>query len=342
MYVGRKMQESESSKVAVIVIGRNEGARLVDCLHSISKAYRVVYVDSGSIDGSVSMAKERADLVIQLDAGRPFTAARARNEGAFAAIEAWPELEYLQFIDGDCVLQPTWLYTAMTFLSEHPEIAVACGRRRERYPQRSIYNRLCDLEWNTPVGSAYSCGGDAMIRTRPFLQVNGYQPELIAGEEPEMCARLRAAGWGIWRLDAEMTTHDAAMLRFPQWWRRAVRSGYAELDICLRSLHLHLKASNEKRQVARSAFWGVVYPLFAGALTILFPGYAFAAFGLYIVQIARIAIRRDGFDPISWAYAAFMLLAKFAAIWGMVIYLWRSIRAAPAILIEYKDLRRSP
>ena len=31
-------------------------------------------------------------------------------------------------------------------------VAVVCGRRRERLPEASVYNRLCDLEWDGPPG----------------------------------------------------------------------------------------------------------------------------------------------------------------------------------------------
>jgi hypothetical protein len=289
----------------------------------------------------VLAAKNRADLVIQLDSGKPFTAARARNEGAFAAIGRWPDLEYLQFIDGDCVLQPDWMPKAMDFLAGHPDMAIACGRRRERFPENSIYNRLCDLEWNTPIGAASACGGDAMIRTMAFLQVEGYQPELIAGEEPEMCARMLAAGWRIWRLDTEMTKHDAAMLHFSQWWRRAARSGYAELDVWLRSLNRSSKALAERRQVIRSVFWGFFFPMLITVLCFIFSWKAIAVFALYGVQILRIAMRRGIFSSASWAYAALMMLAKIAGFWGILVYICRSLLAKTALLIEYKEARTS-
>src|SRR5664280_804375 len=48
------------------------------------------------------------------------------------------------------------------FLDLHKNLAVVCGRRRERNPDASIYNRLCDLEWDTPIGETLSCGGDSL------------------------------------------------------------------------------------------------------------------------------------------------------------------------------------
>src|SRR6185437_6636133 len=117
--------------------------------------------------------------------------------------------------------------TAKSFLETHSNVGAVCGRRRERFPDRSIYNWLCDREWEGPAGEVRACGGDVMIRSSALKAVGGYRDDVIAGEEPELCVRLRTAGWSIWRLDTEMTLHDAAMMRFNQWWRRTLRAGYA-------------------------------------------------------------------------------------------------------------------
>ena len=165
--------------------------------------------------------------VVQLDLSIPFTAARARNEGVARLLQINPQVEFVQFVDGDCEVAPQWLEKAYTVISEQPEVAVVCGRRRERYPEQSVYNLLCDLEWDTPIGETKECGGDSMMRVAAFEQVKGFNPSLIAGEEPELCLRLRQQGWKILRIDAEMTLHDAQITRFSQWWRRSLRSGYA-------------------------------------------------------------------------------------------------------------------
>lgn len=61
-----------------------------------------------------------------------------------------PSMQLVQFVDGDCEVDSGWLPAAQAFLDDHPDVAVVCGRRRERFPQRSVYNLLCDLEWDTP------------------------------------------------------------------------------------------------------------------------------------------------------------------------------------------------
>jgi Glycosyltransferases involved in cell wall biogenesis len=181
--------------LGVVIIGRNEGERLTLCLESALKATQhVVYVDSGSSDDSVGNAKSLGALVVSLDLSLPFTAARARNIGWRTLLEQHPEIQYLQFVDGDCELCPEWIPVAREFLENNPEFAVTCGRRLERYPQRSIYNQLCDIEWNTPIGEALACGGDAMFTASSLVATNGYRDDVIAGEEPELCVRLRQQG----------------------------------------------------------------------------------------------------------------------------------------------------
>ena len=204
---------------------------------------QVVYVDSGSTDGSLQWAKQAGVDTIELDVSVPFTAARARNAGFRRLRALAPDLKFIQFIDGDCELNRKWPDTALSFLGSHDHVCAVFGRRRERYPERSVYNLMCDQEWDIPLGEVKACGGDVMMRIDALDAGGGYREDLIAGEEPELCVRLRAAGWKIWRLDHEMTLHDAAMLHFSQWWRRQMRSGYAFAQGSQGSTGAHRKAT---------------------------------------------------------------------------------------------------
>ena len=213
----------------IVAIGRNEGQRLRACLIAALKqnAAAVIYVDSGSTDGSQQLARSLHVEVVELDMAIPFTAARARNEGFARLLETRPDVAFVQFLDGDCELRDGWCERAIAELNQKTGAAVVCGRRRERCPDASVYNLLCDVEWNTPIGRAASCGGDAMFRVAAFKEAGGYNVDIIAGEEPDLCFRLRERGHEVWRIDAEMTWHDAAMTRFNQWWKRNVRAGHA-------------------------------------------------------------------------------------------------------------------
>jgi GT2 family glycosyltransferase len=322
--------------VGIVIIGRNEGERLKRCLESL-RDYRgrMVYVDSGSTDGSVDLAGAMGADVVALDLRRPFTAARARSEGYRQLRATLPGLAYVQFIDGDCQIAAGWIDKAAAWLEQHPEVAVACGRRRERYPDRSVYNMLCDLEWDTPTGEAKACGGDALMRIESFESVNGFREDLIAGEEPEICVRLRAAGWKIWRLDAEMTLHDAAILRFGQWWRRTTRAGYAFAQ----GAHLH-GASPERHCVreSRSALmWGLGLPLGVAVAALAWNPWAALLLAAYPLQVGRIALGQvHGPERGRWRYAAFLVLAKFPEALGQLRFMYRHLTGERSRLIEYK------
>ena len=326
---------SASVSLGVVVIGRNEGERLARCLASVLAPSRpVVYVDSGSTDGSVTIATAAGAVVHALDLRLPFTAARARNEGLQRLLTLAPELRFVQFVDGDCELVAGWIAAAAGFLEQHPDMAAVCGRLRERFPERSVYNLLCDLEWNTPVGEAKACGGIVMMRAVALREVGGFLDELIAGEEPELCVRLRAKGWRIWRFDAEMGWHDAAMTRFGQWWMRCVRAGFAFAE----GMRLH-GAPPERHWVreSRSAWvWGGLIPLgVVLAMAAIGPGAAWA-FAIYPLQVARLVFRSAGTRRARWARAFFTVVGKFPELVGQLKSGLLRITRRRATLIEYK------
>jgi glycosyltransferase involved in cell wall biosynthesis len=306
----------------IVVIGRNEGARLKRCLESVrTYSSLIAYVDSGSTDGSVETAERLGARTARLDMSQPFSAARARNQGFELLQSVSPEIEYVQFIDGDCELAAGWLDKALDFLTAHPEVAAICGRRRERFPEASVYNQLADVEWDTPVGEAAACGGDSLMRAEAFASVGGFRSQLIAGEEPELCSRMRGQGWKIWRIDADMTIHDAAMTKFGQWWRRGVRSGHGYAQVW--------SATDRRlygRELKRAFAWGGMLPIAIAAAAFIHPLVAAAIASAYPLQIGRIALRTDIERPSPWAYACFTMLAKFPELQGAIGYLARAKR----------------
>ena len=326
--------------VGLVVIGRNEGDRLRACLASTrGRAGRIVYVDSGSTDGSLDAARHAGAEVVELDRGRPFTAARARNAGFARLMALDPDLAFVQFVDGDCEVADGWLEHAERSLRADPGLAVVCGRRRERHPRASIYNRLCDVEWSTPVGEARACGGDAMMRAEAFRGVGGFDPGLIAGEEPDLCIRLRAGGWRVARLDAEMTLHDAAMTRFGQWWRRNLRAGHAYAERAAR----HGATSPDRpgvREVRSNWAWGVAAPAAIVAAACASHGLGlllFAGHGVLGLRAARSARRRGASPADARTYAAFCVLGKLPQALGQARFHLRRWARRPGGLIEYKS-----
>ncbi len=329
------------SQMGVVAIGRNEGERLILCLESLlaqcPPETPIVYVDSGSTDGSCDAAQQRGVEVVELDLSIPFTAARARNAGLQRLLQLAP-VDYVQFVDGDCEVVAGWIDRARWELDNRPDLAVVCGRRRERFPQRSIYNLLCDIEWNTPIGEAKACGGDAMMRISAVQQVGSFNPSLIAGEEPELCVRLRRQGWKILRVDAEMTLHDANMTKFSQWWKRAQRAGHAYAE----GAWLH--GSSPERHWAKEAksiwVWGLVLPLLvliALPFTLGLSLVLLLAYGVMALRIYRYMLKQGYNARSSWLYSLSCIIGKFAQLQGQLQFHITRIRGKQSRLIEYKS-----
>ena len=328
------MDDVAMSALGIVVIGRNEGARLVRCLRSIGPDYAVVYVDSASVDASLANARDAGAVVVELDMSIPFTAARARNAGRRAL---GSDSMLIQFVDGDCMVDPGWLDAGQAALDADSGLAVVFGRCRELAPEASRYNWLCDVEWAKPTGPALYFGGNAMVRAAALDAVGGYPDAMIAGEEPDLAIRLRAAGWRIACLPDEMVRHDAAIYRFGQWWRRSERSGHAFAQLADR--HGRSPLQDYPRRLWGVLFWGGVVPL--AVLVAALAGSAIAALivlALPALQFARLALREAGRRPPREALmlAGFLMLAKPAQAVGAVRYLLGRASRGSAPTIEHK------
>lgn len=315
-----------------VVIGRNEGRRLPSALRAvIGQARHVIYVDSGSTDDSVAQAQALGVQVLQLDPTLPFSAARARNEG-FAALGP-DRAAFVQFIDGDCILQPGWPETALDFMAAHPQAGLVFGRQYEARPDASSYNFLTDWEWDKPLGADSFCAGCLMMRTEALAQIGGYDADLIAGEDDDMCLRLQQAGWQTWRIDAVMTEHDARLLTIGPWWRRMMRAGYSYGALGRKH------GGVARAQRVRAAFWGGVMPLLALCGLIFWSPLFVAVFLLVGLSLARQTWRftRLQLDPDrALIVAATLMLGKAAELQGLALYYWRLMRGQRTGLIEYK------
>ncbi len=332
-------QEHPLSQLGLVLIGRNEGERLRLALESIPEGVGgVVYVDSGSTDDSVALAESRGVSVVNLDMSRPFTAARARNEGFERLMHLHDNLRWVHFIDGDCSLVEGWIESAMAELAAHPDWIAVCGYRRERHPENSIYNRWCDLEWvQAPIGpiDQIGFGGDVIIKVSAFREVGGYNADIIAAEDSELSARLVETGGGVHRIDRTMTYHDADIRRLSQWWSRSVRCGHAYAEVAAR----HSEAGMFRRHVRSLVLWGVAMPLAALTFLVLAPFVTLLVLGVYTLQIVRIARSMDGARfPLShrllWGVSC--LVSQVPKFQGLLKFQRNRRSGAQQTIIEYK------
>ncbi|MEC7963508.1 MAG: glycosyltransferase [Pseudomonadota bacterium] len=320
------------ASVAAVAIGRNEGARLIRCLNSLKdQVDRVIYVDSGSTDGSVAAARDMGVEVVELDTTVPFTAARARNAG-FAALGGTPP-RFVQFVDGDCGVAPGWIAAALAGFDGREDLAVVTGWRSEIHPEASIYNALVEFEWHRPAGEIPACGGDMMVRSADFIAVGGFDPTVIAAEDDEFCTRLRKSGQRLLRIPVAMTQHDAAMTRFGQWWQRAVRSGHGFAQVG----DLHPDYFRPERR--RVMIFGALLPLLAVIGLLAWMPLLWGALALYVLSYVRTVqgLRREDLPPRAALHQAiFLSLSKFPNLLGMLRYYLRKSRGRAMRIIEYK------
>ncbi len=327
-------------EVAAVVIGRNEGELLKPSLQSISAAQLpVVYVDSGSTDGSAALARENGAVTVELTPDRPFSAARGRNEGFDEALRQWPRTRFILFLDGDCTLEPDFVAAGLETFERDPAIAVVTGHLSERHPEASIYNRLCAFEWRSPAGRSENMsglGGIMLVRSDAFRKVGGFDLQAIAGEEPDLGVRLGLAGYAIVKIDRPMATHDAQIDRFGQWWTRAVRGGHALAHRYAR--HGRTRYRDGRREIRSVLFWGFALPLLTiltlwpthGLSLLLVAGYGFLGWRVYRHY------RGTGLSPADARLVTrFIIYGKFAEFIGILRYGLNRLRGRFHI-IEYR------
>ncbi len=319
--------------IAIIAIGRNEGERLKRGLASIAGAgIPIIYVDSGSSDNSLGIAREAGAHIVELDMSVPFSAARARNVGAEAALALSPVPQFLQFIDGDCAIAVGWLDAAQNYLNDNPSVVLVTGWREEIDRNATVYNAMCDVEWHRPAGEIEECGGDLMVRSNAHQAIGGYNPVVIAGEDIDYCLRLDTQGKRV-LLPVSMTHHDVAMTSFSQWWWRAMRAGHSYAHIN------DLYPGRSRREILRAFVYGLVLPI--AAVTCLFVCRlallgVIALYGLSYIKTAAGLVKNG--QPIgeSLHHAIYLSLSKFPNLLGITTYYRRKLQRSDMEIIEYK------
>jgi cellulose synthase/poly-beta-1,6-N-acetylglucosamine synthase-like glycosyltransferase len=255
----------------------------------------VIYVDSASMDGSPERAAGLGARTIELPPGGT-TAALGRNAGWRAATAP-----FILFLDGDTILHPRFVVESLRDFTA--DTAIVWGHRREIHPEVSAFNRVLDLDWVYPPGITEFCGGDALMRRDALAEVNGFDESLIAGEEPEMCRRMRAKGWTILHVDRPMTGHDLAMTAWTQYWKRATRAGYAYAQVSerFRNSGLPFWEEDARRNRIRALALSAV---FACGIALSAATFSIWPFALAVLLFAALAFRTA--SRIRWKSPSFV------------------------------------
>ncbi len=324
--------------ISVVVIGRNEGDRLVACLRSINESeypresLEVIYVDTNSTDDSLDRAKELGAKVISINPKRPCAAA-GRNAGSAVATHG-----LVHFFDGDTIIHPRWFHEAVEAM-KNSNVACVFGRREEIAPSHSIYNFWTHHDWYVVPGKADSCAGDALFRKDVLLAAEGYDESLIAGEEPDLCYRIRSEqSKVILSVDAPMTRHDMGMTKFRQYWTRCTRTGHAYAEVGGRHRGMH-----SWRQARWKHPIHVVGGIVALVVSIVLPSWWPFSAWVFLEAVAwfRNACRlrvRVGTMRDALRYSLHHYLSKLPITVGMCGYWVRAFfRRSPRALVEYRN-----
>lgn len=343
---------SPSTDVAAILLAKNEGERFRLAIEALlrDQVGLIIYVDSGSTDGSLEFARDKGIEVIDLDViNEPFTYSRARNTGFEHLKKMRPDIRYVQFLDGDCELHQGWMTEALEFLDHNPDFTGVCGYRNERHPEQSIYNRQIAMEWPRDHGEVLGCGGDFLLRREAFEEINGFDTDFIGGEDPEFFIRLKKNGHRFFRLDRLMTEHDVNMRHFSQWWTRAYRNGHGNAHIF--DVHGKLPQKYRRRSVISSIVYGAVLPLISVPLILVLilldkPTTSWSLITLIIIALlyvkiiigamrSRLALKQPLSDALL--YAGFILLSKPAEFLGIATYFLRRVKGKGFRSIDYRS-----
>ena len=305
-------------RLTLVVIGLNEASSLPACFESVHRAhlgdlsYEMLYADGGSADGSISLA-EAAGVDRVLGGEKRRRAAENRNAGLHAA-----QGEYIQFLDGDMTLHPEWIPAALALLEAHPEVAVVWGQLQEARTSR--YYQALGLDWEFPEGPSRYCGGAALFRTEMLREAGGFPEDVVYGEEPFLCWRLRNEfGHVVWHLHQPMAGHDLDYGGFGDYVRRNIRCGETFAEVASRCW----RTSDPlwRGEVGNNLAWAV---LLLGALGLLVMGnptlrltavaFLAAIFGRKFFQYLLKGRRPD----IALLYALHTYASKLMIAWGIV------------------------
>lgn len=297
---------------SVVVIGKNEEARLADCLRSVLEAAaeventEVVYVDSASTDRSVEIAHSFGVRVLALRPEWIHTPAAGRLIGYHHTTG-----EYLMFVDGDTTLDPQWLVRAAAFFVE-PEIGGVAGFLSDVDEQGNEIPFVG--EQGVEVKQLTRLRGIAAYRRSALAEVGSFNPYLRSEEEAELGLRLRQAGWKLMHLPFPMGCHQRGIPRIQAMWRawqlgRVTGVGQAWRYACTNGLGTRFCFENLRATMAFAFFCLLLSP----ALILWEEHYTrYAVLFLYpfAAWMAAIALKkRDFMGPISYLVTHLTILS---------------------------------
>ena len=224
--------------LAIIIVSTNEARWLEPCLstvfaHAGGASLDVVVVDNNSTDGTRELVETRFPEARVVDSvNRGF--GHANNRGAVTC-----DARYVLFLNPDTEIVDGTFGDLIATLDTRPEVGLVGVRQItadgelwptiRRFPSvsRSLGQALASEKW--PVQPAWACervtdmdvyetevacdwtSGSYMLARREALWTAGLMDDrfFIYCEEPDLCLRMKRAGWEIQHLPSMTIIHHA-------------------------------------------------------------------------------------------------------------------------------------
>lgn len=191
---------------SVVVITRNEERNVSACLASVltafaGRSFEIVLVDSASTDRTVEIASRFPTTIVRLAPDARLNPAAGRHFGFL-----YTSGSLVLFLDGDCALDADWVALAEQALRDDPGLGGVAGASHGLLPGNgasSVQDEYPRADYENPTYLA----GSAAYKRAVLLRAGGFNPQLYAGEEEELGARVRKAGFRMRRLRAQMSQH---------------------------------------------------------------------------------------------------------------------------------------
>lgn len=202
------------TELSVVLISKNQEWNIARLIESVLRetapfaSKEIVLVDSASTDRTTDIAARYPIVVLKLHPCQRLTAAAGRYVGY-----RHTQGDLVLFLDGDMELCEGWLRQAAQVIRSRPEVAVVCGRVIDR-PLETPGSGAAPVEPALPEAANATDvlhGGGAALYRRAVLELVGtFNPYLYSDEEPELCLRIRHAGYRVLKLAYPIAFHYTA------------------------------------------------------------------------------------------------------------------------------------
>jgi glycosyltransferase involved in cell wall biosynthesis len=202
------------TQLSVVLISRNQAwsiRRLIESVlvgTSCVSSKEIILVDSASTDETVELAKRYPVTIFRLKFGQRLSPAIGRYVGYRQT-----QGEFVLFLDGDMELLQGWLEPALNFMRTTPRVGLVMSTsvtNLHRTAAQQSAASLEDMSFTPPRESSrvpFAAGGAALYRHSVLEQVGSFNPYLYSEEEPELCLRIRGAGYSVSLFNQPIVLH---------------------------------------------------------------------------------------------------------------------------------------